>query len=166
MDNVCLNVVSRGDAPSLIAANQASKDFHTPWVRPFTDQAAFDLWFDRTITGSTVSLVARLVGRDDIVGIVNISEIVMGAFQSGYLGYYGTARFARQGLMTQALGLAIHYGFKQLGLHRLEANIQPENIASIALVRKLGFGKEGLSPAYLMINGAWRDHERWALRSG
>jgi ribosomal-protein-alanine N-acetyltransferase len=51
----------------------------------------------------------------------------------------------------------------ELGLHRLEANIQPENLASIGLVRRLGFRREGMPPRYLRINGEWRDHERWAL---
>ena len=67
--------------------------------------------------------------------------------------------------MTEALRAAIGYAFGDLGLHRLKANIQPENIASIALVRRLGFQREGFSPRYLRINGEWRDHERWALLS-
>lgn len=65
--------------------------------------------------------------------------------------------------MTQALRAAIRFAFGDLGLHRLEANIQPENRASIALVQRLGFRQEGLSPRYLHIGGEWRDHERWAL---
>ncbi|MDI7066159.1 GNAT family protein, partial [Klebsiella pneumoniae] len=58
---------------------------------------------------------------------------------------------------------AVDFAFSELGLHRLEANIQPRNTASIALVRRVGFKQEGLSPSYLRINGEWRDHERWAL---
>jgi [ribosomal protein S5]-alanine N-acetyltransferase len=73
--------------------------------------------------------------------------------------------FSRKGLMTEALRAAVDYAFNDLGMHRLEANIQPENRASIALVRRLGFQKEGFSPRYLRINGEWRDHERWALLS-
>lgn len=65
--------------------------------------------------------------------------------------------------MTEALRAAVSYAFGDLGLHRLEANIQPENVASIALVRRLGFQKEGFSPSYLRLGGQWRDHERWAL---
>ena len=166
MASVYLKVVSRQDATDLITANLASKDFHAPWVRPFTDQAGFDQWLHRTVTGPNVGLVARTVDDDDIVGVVNISEIVMGVFQSGYLGYYGTLRFAGQGLMGQALELAMRYGFEKIGLHRLEANIQSENVASIALVKKLGFTKEGVSPSYLKVAGVWRDHERWAMLKG
>ncbi|QND96840.1 putative ribosomal N-acetyltransferase YdaF [Burkholderia cenocepacia] len=84
-------------------------------------------------------------------------------FQSAYLAYYGMAEFSRKGLMTDALRAAIDVAFGELGLHRLEANIQPGNHASIALVRRLGFRQEGFSPSYLRIGGEWRDHERWAL---
>ncbi len=65
--------------------------------------------------------------------------------------------------MSEGVSLAIDYAFKTLGLHRVEANIQPDNIASINLVKRLGFTKEGFSRRYLKINGEWRDHERWAL---
>ena len=65
--------------------------------------------------------------------------------------------------MTEAVRLAIAQAFHEFGLHRVEANIQPENTRSIALVRRLGSQKEGFSPRYLKIQGAWRDHERWAL---
>jgi ribosomal-protein-alanine N-acetyltransferase len=67
--------------------------------------------------------------------------------------------------MTEGLKQVTRYGFGSLGLHRLEANIQPENVASIALVRACGFRKEGYSPRYLKVRGRWRDHERWALLS-
>ncbi len=73
------------------------------------------------------------------------------------------SRYAAQGLMTEALQQAISFAFSDLGLHRLEANIQPGNSRSIALVKRLEFQKEGFSPRYLKIGGEWRDHERWAL---
>jgi [ribosomal protein S5]-alanine N-acetyltransferase len=67
--------------------------------------------------------------------------------------------------LYQGLRAVISHCFSELGLHRLEANIQPENVRSIALVRSLGFGMEGFSPRYLKVCGRWRDHERWALLS-
>lgn len=67
--------------------------------------------------------------------------------------------------MTKGVELACRHAFNELGLHRLEANIQPENAASLALVKRIGFQKEGFSARYLKISGEWRDHERWALLS-
>ena len=163
MTTLRLSRATSADAADLIAANVASQAHHLPWVTSFTDQAGFDTWFARGRTGPNVGLVAREAASNQVVGIINLNEIVMGAFRSAYLGYYGMLTFARTGLMTEALRAAVNYAFNDLGLHRLEANIQPDNLASIALARRLGFKQEGFSPRYLRINGEWCDHERWAL---
>ncbi len=68
--------------------------------------------------------------------------------------------------MAEGVGLVVRYAFEELRLHRLEAQIQPENRASLALVRRVGFRYEGYSPELLFIDGAWRDHERWAIVNG
>lgn len=163
MSSIRISRVIHADASDLIAGNRASQEYHFPWVTSFTDQVGFDNSFARCLTGPNVSLVAREVASNKVVGVVNITEIVAGTFQSAYLGYYGMSNFSRTGLMSEALRAAICFAFGDLRLHRLEANIQPQNIASISLVRRLGFQKEGLSPRYLRIHGQWRDHERWAL---
>jgi [ribosomal protein S5]-alanine N-acetyltransferase len=160
---VALRRLRRSDADAIVAANRENAAHHAPWVSPATDRAAFDLWFARTVTGATVTLVAHEHATGELVGIVSFSEIVMGVFRSAYTGYWGYARTAGRGLMTEALRDAVRFAFDELGLHRVEANIQPENLRSIALARRAGFTKEGFSRAYLFIEGAWRDHERWAI---
>ena len=163
MPRVAVRRVRRADAPELIALNRENAGYHAPWEKGFTDQAGFDAWFARSLTGATVSLVAREIATNDVVGVVNVNDIVMGVFRSAYLGYWGYAHTGRRGLMTEALRIAVRVAFDELGLHRVEANIQPGNARSIALAKRAGFTKEGFSPRYLFLDGAWRDHERWAL---
>jgi ribosomal-protein-alanine N-acetyltransferase len=156
---VTLTRATQADRTDIIRANQDSRAHHLPWVEPFADDAGFDAWIARSLTAANVRLIARATdGR--VVGVVNLNEIVMGTFQSAYLGYYGMAWCAGQGRMTEAVRLATRFAFDDLDLHRVEANIQPDNTRSIALVRRLGFTREGFSPRYLRIGGARRDHER------
>lgn len=105
----------------------------------------------------------RRVPDGTIVGSVEISRIARGNFQSACLGYAILPEHRGQGYMTEALQLALRHAFRSLRLHRVEANVEPGNEASLALVRQAGFTREGFSRRYLKIGGRWRDHERWAL---
>jgi ribosomal-protein-alanine N-acetyltransferase len=163
MEHVIIAPARRSDATDLIRANIDSREYHSPYVQPFIDEEGFEVWFGQLAAGANLGLVARDTATNAIVGVLNISQIVWGVFRSAYLGFYGSAAYARRGLMTDALAQTVSYAFAEIGLHRLEANIQPENLASIALVRRAGFQMEGFSPRYLKIGGVWRDHERWAL---
>ncbi|MBB6484214.1 GNAT family N-acetyltransferase [Rhizobium lusitanum] len=165
MPKVMIAPVRQSDAEELIAANIASSIHHVPWAHPFLDRAGFDAWFGQTVTGPNIGLVARDPESGGIVGVVNISQMVWGEFRSAFLGYHGMVGFAGRGFMTEAVRLAVAHAFDAIGLHRVEANIQPGNHPSIALVKRLGFRKEGFSPKYLKIGGVWCDHERWALLS-
>lgn len=99
----------------------------------------------------------------NIVGVFNINEIVRGLFQSAYLGFYVVADYAAKGYMSVGLKLILAKVFNELKLHRIEANIQPDNLRSIALIKKNGFRYEGFSPRYLKINDEWCGHEHWAM---
>jgi ribosomal-protein-alanine N-acetyltransferase len=158
MTAITIRPVRRSDAKPLIAAHLAGRPHLHPWVEPFTDQAGFNAWFAQLGKGRKESF---LVERDAaLAGVINLNEIVRGPFLSAYLGYYGFG--LGRGTMTEGLRLVLAEAFGPLGLHRVEANIQPGNLPSKALVQRLGFTLEGLSPRYLRIAGAWRDHERWA----
>ena len=98
-----------------------------------------------------------------LVGSASLSEIVRGCFQNAFLGYWIGSPFEGQGYMTEALGLVVRHALDELKLHRLEANIQPENARSIALIERVGFRREGRARRYLKINGRWRDHDHWVL---
>ena len=130
---------------------------------PLTDPAKFAQWVARSESERFRGFVVCRVDDGQMVGVVNLSEIVGGIFRSAYLGYHAFGPFARQGYMTRVMPLVLAYVFTTMRLHRIEANIQPHNAASIALVRKAGFRKEGYSPRYLKIAGRWCDHERWAI---
>jgi ribosomal-protein-alanine N-acetyltransferase len=162
---VTINEVSADDRHDLIAANLASIHAHEPWVYPFRDDAGFLAYLARCRDGRSQGFVAREDDTGHVVGVINLSEIVRGSFQNAYMGYYAAAWAQGRGLMCEAVGLVLDRAFGQLGLHRIEANIQPGNTRSLALVRRLGFRREGLSRRYLLIGGEWRDHERWAILS-
>jgi [ribosomal protein S5]-alanine N-acetyltransferase len=162
-ERVFLRPPTARDRDELVKLAKASRKLHRPWVAPPDTPAAFDDWFRRVRSDRVESfLVCR---REDaaIVGVYTLSEIVRGSFQSCYAGYYAHAGHAGNGYMREGLELLLVHVFRSLRLHRVEANIQPENNASVALVRGAGFRLEGLSKRYLKVGGRWRDHERWAI---
>lgn len=146
-----------------LAAVHRSRRLHRHFAHPPKNRRAYDAWLARLRRPSHEGHFLVLCEGAALVGVINVNEIVRGAFQSGYLGYYAFEPHAGRGLMEAGLRLVISHAFRDLGLHRLEANIQPENAASIALIQRLGFVREGFSPGYLKIGDRWRDHERWAL---
>lgn len=162
-----IGVMIRAPRPSdqkeFLASVHRSRRLHRPWVSPPSSPKSFGAYLTKRSLGSHVSFLVCLRATGDMVSVVSVSEIVHGCFRSGYLGYYGFLPHTGRGYMTHGLGLVMTKAFRELKLHRLEANIQPANRASIGLVRRLGFRREGRSLRYLKIGGRWRDHERWAI---
>jgi ribosomal-protein-alanine N-acetyltransferase len=163
---VTIRFVAKSDAPRFIEVVRASRSLHRPWVNPPADTDAFCAYLQKMNQITDFGFVIEAAGAGELVGVVNLTNVVRGPLQSGYLGYYAFAGMTGKGLMKDGLNQVVRHAFRQLGLHRVEANIQPSNTASIALVRACGFSKEGYSPKYLKIGGRWRDHERWALVKG
>lgn len=151
------------DWAALLDLHQRSADFHFPWVSPAQDERGCQRYIHRCQSELFEGLLIWHAVDQRLVGVANLSQIFYGSFQNAYLGYYGSVDYSGQGLMTEGVAMALNYAFNTLKLHRIEANIQPENRASINLVKRLGFINEGVSRQYLKINGEWRDHERWAL---
>jgi ribosomal-protein-alanine N-acetyltransferase len=162
---IVIRPLAAGDEAEFVAAVRRSRALHRPWVSPPDTPKRFREQLQRMGAPGQCGLV--VCRRDDgaLVGVFSITNIVMGPFRSAYLGYYAFAGHERQGLMREGLVAVLRHAFGPLRLHRLEANIQPGNRASIALVRACGFECEGYSPRYLKIGGRWRDHERWAIRA-
>ncbi len=165
---------TEADAAEFTARARESRAHHHPWLFPpertdtyaaYADTLARDPAREGFLVCERGESGAGGEGGPGgaIAGFININNIVLGGFRSGTLGYGAFAHAAGRGLMGEALGLVMDLAFGPLGLHRLEANIQPGNAASIALVRRAGFRLEGFSPDFLHIDGAWRDHERWAI---
>lgn len=117
----------------------------------------------RNAGDDAVLLLSCLRETGAIVGSFQLSQIFRGGFQNGCLGFFAVAGYEGRGLMTEGLQLTLRHAFSELGLHRVEANVQPANARSRALVERCGFRHEGFSPRYLRVGGEWRDHERYAI---
>jgi ribosomal-protein-alanine N-acetyltransferase len=142
---------------------RASRSFHRPWASAPTDADRFAAYLADARRADFEAMLVCRHADDVILGFCNLSHITRGLLQSAYVGYAVGKSYAGNGYMREGLQLVLRHAFLTLRLHRVEANIQPGNRASIALARGAGFRREGFSPRYLKIGGRWRDHERWAL---
>ena len=145
-----------------LSAVKRSRGLHRQWASPSSTREAFDSYLKRLKGPGSIGYWVR-TPEDELAGVINISEVVRGAFSSAFLGYYAFVPHNGKGYMSKGLRAVLSKAFRFHRLHRLEANIQPNNDASRRLVRRLGFRLEGFSPRYLKLGGRWRDHERWAI---
>ena len=160
---VFLSKPTYDDMDEFLKLVQASHDLHHPWISPPSTQTNYEGYLERTQSDSQEGFLIKNNKTHQIIGVININEIVRGCFQSGYLGFYAFSGSSGQGLMSEGLSLVLAYAFNQLNLHRLEANIQPDNLTSITFIKKHHFKHEGFSPNYLKIKDEWKDHDRFAI---
>jgi ribosomal-protein-alanine N-acetyltransferase len=160
---VSVRKIAAGDQDEFLRLARASVDLHHPWYTMPTAPREFGVYLTRFEQPTAEGLVVRMRDGGGLAGMITIDSIVRGRFQSASLSYAAFAPSAGRGYMSEGLGLVLRYAFQQLRLHRLEASIQPDNQASLRLVQRHGFRREGYSPDMLFIDGAWRDHERWAI---
>ena len=98
-----------------------------------------------------------------VVGVLNLNNIVRSAYMCSTIGYYVFSRYQNKGYMKEGLKKVVRIAFEELGLHRIEANIQPQNVSSKELVKRCGFKFEGIAKELLYIDGKWCDHEKWVI---
>jgi [ribosomal protein S5]-alanine N-acetyltransferase len=174
---VILRAPHEADRAAFTEGVRASERLHDPWLDPGEPEAWFDRLLARNRTETDRSLLVCTTddwaggggaregagGDGGLAGVYNLSQIFHGHFGNAYLGYYALEPYAGRGLMRAGLDLLLDHAFGELELHRVQVNIQPENAASVALVKRAGFRREGFSPRYLRIRDEWRDHEQWAM---
>src|SRR3954464_7322960 len=152
-----------GDADEFTALMRESRELHRPWSFPPVRGEEFVALVERARADDFELFLLCRRGDGRILGFFNLSQIFRGPFLNAYLGYAVGAPYAGEGYMAEGIELVLRHAFGAMGLHRLEANIQPGNEPSTALAKHAGFRLEGFSPRYLKIDGRWRDHERWAI---
>jgi ribosomal-protein-alanine N-acetyltransferase len=156
-------LVTADDEARFLELARISADLHHPWVGLPRTPEGFSRYLARSDQLTAACMVVCLKDRGDLVGMININDIVRGSYQRGVLGFAAFLPYVGQGYMSAGVALAVHYAFEQLDLNRVEADVQPANAASLKLIRRLGFRREGLSPGFIKIGGVWCDHERWAI---
>lgn len=172
-DGVFLRTPQMGDFPAWTALREESRPFLTPWepTWPLDDltRASFRRRIRRYIQDVREdNAYPFFVFRSEdsaFLGGITLSNVRRGVTQSTSIGYWIGEAFARQGYMSAAVGAIMPFVFDQLRLHRLEAACLPSNTASIRLLEKVGFTREGFARRYLRINGVWQDHLLYAMLS-
>jgi [ribosomal protein S5]-alanine N-acetyltransferase len=170
-ESVLLRTPQMSDYPEWADLRAKSRDFLTPWEPLWAADELSRSSFRRRVRHYLRDLredvgYALFVfdsDRGDLVGGLTLCNVRRGVTQACTLGYWIGAPYARQGHMTAAVRAVIPFVFDSLELHRLEAACLPANTASVRLLEKTGFTREGLARRYLKINGVWQDHLLYAL---
>jgi len=170
-EKVVLRTPQMSDYPTWAELRAASREFLTPWEPLWATDELSRASFRRRVrhylrdlredVGYALFIFAAMSGY--LVGGLTLCNVRRGVTQSCTLGYWIGAKYAQQGYMTAAVRAVIPFVFDSLELHRLEAACLPNNTASIKLLERTGFRREGLARRYLRINGVWQDHLLYAL---
>jgi ribosomal-protein-alanine N-acetyltransferase len=166
---ITLRPLTLADSHTFQSVRRANASWLEPWDATAPDADSPPKTFEEllaqyeadALAGRALPLVVEVDGR--LVGQVNAGTIVLGSFRSCSVGYWVSRTVAGQMVTPTAVALVGDHLMRVNALHRIEVNIRPENTASLAVVRKLGFRSEGRRPHYLHIAGAWRDHLSFAL---
>ncbi len=170
-ERVMLRTPQMSDYPAWAELRASSREFLMPWEPLWTPDELSRASFRRRVrhylrdlredVGYALFIYAAATG--ELVGGLTLCNVRRGVTQSCTLGYWVGANYAQQGYMTAAVRAVVPFVFDSLELHRLEAACLPTNTASMRLLEKTGFQREGLARRYLRINGLWQDHVLYAL---
>lgn len=159
------------DAGSILDLKIRNREFYQPF-EPIRDESHF------TLQGQEIDIANGIQGAErdqsyiygiflketeEVIGRIALTGIARGPFQNAYMGYYIDQQHNGKGYATAAVSLCLNKAFKEIGLHRVEAGVLPRNLASIRVLEKAGFRREGLAKTYLKINGNWEDHTIFAI---
>lgn len=159
------------DAQARLDFNLRNREFLEPFMMTRADEF-YTLDYQRDILKSGVEDQNEDRGyfwgiftedREILIGTISLTDVVRESIQAAWLGYSLDKDFNGRGLMTQAVGLVVNYAFGVLSFHRIEAGVMPHNTASIRVLEKVGFEKEGLMKKNVKINGQWEDHLHFAV---
>ncbi|MFC8799619.1 GNAT family N-acetyltransferase [Promicromonospora sp. NPDC057138] len=168
-DDVTLRELTKDDAVAIAHAYMRNREHLAPWdpARPeafYTEEWHKERLWAQVLENSTGRALHTVLESDgEIVGCLNLTDIVRGAFENGHVGYWLDSRFTGRGLMTRAIEALVVHARDELGLHRLQAVTLPHNEASQAVLTRIGFERIGFAPSYLEIAGEWQDHVMFQL---
>lgn len=160
---VLIRELDADDEFAFLRAVRASRTLHGDWISPPATPREFMAHLERCRRSDTYGYLIVEEETGEPAGYAMVSSIIRRSFESAFLGFGAFAGHEGRGQMLTGLSLVLDEAFGSLGLHRVEANVQPGNERSAALVQRLDFRFEGHSPNYLQIAGEWRDHDRWAI---
>lgn len=170
-NRLILKTPNLDDMPAFLEYLSNNKDFFKVWTPARTENFFHISTQKERLRGRILEMLSESAfhfhihekaNLKEVVGDMGISNIIRGPFQNCTIGYKIAAEKRKKGFMSEAVERLVRFIFEDLKLHRVEANIIPRNVASIKLIEKLGFEKEGLSKRFLKINGEWEDHFRYA----
>ena len=170
-DGVVLRTPQMSDYAAWAELRAKSRDFLTPWEPRWSSSELTRASFRRRIRhyhrdvreDIAYPFFVFSTPENQLMGGLTLSNVRRGVSQACTLGYWVGLPYARRGRMSASLRAVVPFVFETLGLHRIEASCLSANAASIRLLEKLGFRREGLARRYLMINGHWQDHLLYAL---
>lgn len=172
-DEITLRPARLRDRTQWNQVRAENKEWLTPWEATLPQLPLSSLFGENQSEPPTFFQMVRLLNREaragrsysfliwsgaNLIGQVTMGGVLFGALRGAHIGYWIDRNFANKGLTTQAVKLVSGFGFTELGLHRIEINVRPENAASCRVAEKAGFIMEGQRKAFLHIDGAWRDH--------